>query len=77
MPDKLVTVARFTNDFDAQLARIKLAGEGIEAILLGGNFAAMYPGPQFAQIELRVRAEQAGSAVRILNTESNCESKNG
>jgi hypothetical protein len=62
MSDRLVTVATFALDGEAQLARNLLEAEGIPAALGGEMSAALIPG----QIRLEVRADDAPRAVALL-----------
>jgi hypothetical protein len=63
MSDRLVTVATFTLDHEAHLARNLLLAEGIPAVL-GGEMSAALPLPD--QVHLQVRAGDASRAVALL-----------
>jgi hypothetical protein len=65
--DKLVTVARFTNYLEAELARQLLDSQGITAFVMGENVGNMYGGvPAAIDIQLQTPESQAGEAKEIL-----------
>jgi hypothetical protein len=65
MPDLLVTLAVYGSLFDAQLARARLASEGIEA-LLPEELSAGVMGEHLDGIRLRVEASVAAEARELL-----------
>lgn len=66
MSDKLVTVATFLFPFQAQMAKLHLEAEGIEAII-PGNVLSQSPDPAgIYGIRLMVKEEDAGRAAAIL-----------
>lgn len=74
MNEKLVTVARFTNYVEAELARQLLEGEGITAFVMGQNVAIVYGGvPAAIDIQLQTPESQADEAKEILETSSQHE----
>ncbi len=65
--DKLVTVARFTNYMEAELARQLLDSQGITAFVMGENVATIYGGvPAAIDIQLQTLESQADEATEIL-----------
>lgn len=67
MSEKLVTVARFSDYIQADLARQLLQDEGIEAFVMGGNVGNVYSGvPAAIDIELQTPESQAQEAREIL-----------
>jgi hypothetical protein len=64
--EKLVTVARFGDSYQANLAKQTLADFGIEAILVGENFANLYFGCPLQPIELQVCEGRSQEAREIL-----------
>lgn len=59
-----VTVARFTEPLEAEMARLRLQSAGIETFLSGENAAIMEPG--LGPLQLQVRTEDAADAMAIL-----------
>ena len=67
MNDKLVTIARFTDYLEAELARQLLEGEGITVFVTGQNVANIYGGvPAVVDIQLQTPESQAEEAKEIL-----------
>jgi hypothetical protein len=67
MNEKLVTVARFTDYVEAELARQLLEAEGITAFVMGQNVGNVYAGvPAAIDIQLQTPESQAGEAIGIL-----------
>jgi hypothetical protein len=67
MKEKLVTVARFTDYIQADLARQTLEDEGVVAFVLGQNFGNVYSGvPAAVDIKLQTPESQAQEAQAIL-----------
>jgi hypothetical protein len=65
MDDKLVTIARFIDAIEAELAKQTLDDFGIRAVVTGQNNA--YTGvPAALDIELQVAESQAQEALEIL-----------
>ncbi len=65
MEDTLVTVGVFENGFEAELAKVRLEAEGIEAIVVGGLLAAM-PAIGVLKVELKVFEKDAQKAAQII-----------
>ena len=68
MSNELVTIAAFSNETDAHLARIRLEGEGIKSYLADANIAAvnwLYTGA-VGGIKLQVMSDDAEEAAAIL-----------
>ncbi len=67
MNDKLVTIARFTDYMQAELARQLLEGQGITVLVSGENVANIYGGvPAAIDIQLQTPESQAQEAKEIL-----------
>jgi hypothetical protein len=71
MADKLVTIARFTDYIEAEMAKQLLDDFGIESVVTGQNVATLYSGvPAAINIELQTLESQAEKALEILQSES-------
>jgi hypothetical protein len=66
MKEKLVTVARYTDYVEADLARQTLEDEGIKAFAMGQNAGVAWGVPPVNGIELQVSESQAQQAKEIL-----------
>ncbi len=76
MNEKLVTIARFSDYMQAELARQLLDGQGIKAFVMGQNVASIYGGvPAAVDVELQTPESQADEAREIL--EANRPQGNG
>ena len=72
MNEKLVTIARFSDYMQAELARQLLEGEGITAFVMGQNVASVYGGvPAAVDVELQTPEGQANQAREILESARN------
>ncbi len=68
MSEKLVTVARYTDYLEADLARQMLEDEGIKAFVMGQNVGNVYSGvPVVVDIQLQTPESQAEEAREILD----------
>jgi hypothetical protein len=63
----LVELARFNSRVEAELARLNLAAEGIEAVLFGAETGSLGLGP-LMPVRLMVLEEDRGEAERVLAT---------
>lgn len=70
MDDKLVTIAQFGDDIDAQMARAVLESNGINAVIAGENITTLYSQALFG-LELQVFAADAEKAKQILDLQQN------
>ena len=68
MEDKLVTVGEFETGFEAELAKVRLEEEGIEAIVVGGDLVANMPTIEVIKVELQVFEKDAQKAAQIIET---------
>ena len=76
MNEKLITIARFDNYIEAELAKQRLEDEGITAFVAGENANNVYGGvPAVSDIELQTPESQAEQALRLL--EANASQKDG
>jgi hypothetical protein len=67
MKEKLVTVARFDNYIEADLARQWLEEEGVKAFVMGQNVGNVYAGvPAVADIRLQAPESEMERAKEIL-----------
>lgn len=68
MPDKLVTIAQFTNYIEAEMAKQLLDDFGIKAVATGENAANLYSVPAIAETNLQTLESQAEKAREILKS---------
>ena len=68
MEEKLVTVASFTDNIQAELAKQLLCDNGIEAVVVGDNASSVYPLPIIEGPELQVFEGDAEKAKQILES---------
>ncbi|MEN6426210.1 MAG: DUF2007 domain-containing protein [Phycisphaerales bacterium] len=73
MKEKLVTVARYTDYVEADLARQTLEDEGIKAFVMGQNAGVAWGVPPVNGIELQTPESQAQEAKEILEAARECE----
>ena len=65
---KLITIARFENGFEAQLAKVSLEESGIHAVIFGETLGSAFPysGKQ-NYVELQVFEEDRAQAEKLLD----------
>ena len=74
MADKLVTIAKFADYIEADLARQLLDDFGIKSVVTGQNAANIYSGlPALADVELQTLESQAKQALEILESDKKKE----
>jgi hypothetical protein len=73
MADRLVTIAKFTNAYEANRAKGALDEAGIRCTLAGETFASVYPVPPVGAIELQVFENEAERAKQILEEQNEQE----
>ncbi len=66
MEDKLVTVGEFETGFEAELAKVRLEAEGIDAIVFGGELATNRGAVGPIAVELQVFEKDAQKAAQII-----------
>jgi hypothetical protein len=67
MKERLVTVARYSDNIEADLARQMLEDAGIKAFVMGQNVGNVYSGvPAVVSIQLQTPESQAEEAKEIL-----------
>jgi len=71
MADKLVTIAKFTDYSEADLARQLLDDFGIKSVVIGEKFGLPYPIP--SEAKLQVFESQAKQAQEILESQESQE----
>ena len=69
MDDKLVTIAEFESDLDAQMAKSVIEANGINAIIVGGNVKDLLPVDGMLNVQLQVFARDAEQARAILSSQ--------
>jgi len=74
MGDKLVTIAKFANYIEADLAKQTLDDFGINSVVTGQNAANVYSGTGIANAYLQTLESQAQEALQILNSQNKEES---
>jgi hypothetical protein len=71
MDDRLVTIACFQSDIEAQLAKFALEDNGIDAIIVGGPIKDLLPVDGMLNVELQVFARDAERARAVLDAQQN------
>ncbi len=66
MADKLVTVGEFETGFEAELVKVRLEEQGVEAIVVGEDLVANMPTIEVIKIELQVFEQYAEKAAKII-----------
>ncbi len=66
MEDKLVTVGEFETGFEAELVKVQLEEQGVEAIVVGEDLVANMPTIERIKIELQVFEQYAEKAAKII-----------
>ena len=69
MDDKLITIAEFESNLDAQMAKASLESSGIKAMIVGENIHGLLPADGMLNVELKVLEENAREARIILDSE--------
>ena len=68
MSDKLITIATFDDNIEAEFAKQKLEDYGINSVLSGLNTGTTFAGvPAVVEVELQVMESNAQKALEILN----------
>ena len=68
MGDKLVTIARFSNYIEAELAKQLLDDFGIKSVVTGQNAANIYSVPAIEEASLQTFESDAERAQQILES---------
>ncbi len=66
MEDKLVTVGEFETGFEAELVKVQLEEQGVEAIIVGGELATNRGAVGPIAVELQVFEKDAQKAAQII-----------
>jgi hypothetical protein len=61
--DKLITIKRFDNEFEAELAHALLENVGIEAFIQNEHILSMIPGIASNKLELELQVRQSDSEM--------------
>jgi hypothetical protein len=69
MDDKLVTIAEFQSDLEAQMAKSDLQANGIDAIIVGESIKDLLPADGMLNVQLQVFARDAERAGAILSSQ--------
>ena len=70
MAKKLITIARFEDYIEAEMAKQRLDDLGIKSVVTGQNVANVYSGvPAMMNIELQVVETEAQGAREILESQ--------
>ena len=64
-PEGLVTVGRYADPVDGQMAKGMLEAAGVETFLVGENINQLMPGT--FRVRLQVRAEDEAEALELLD----------
>jgi len=71
MDDKLITIAEYQSDLEAQMAKAALQENGIDAIIVGGPIKDLLPADGMLNVQLQVFARDAERAGAVLGTKQN------
>jgi len=71
MDDKLVTIAEFQSDLEAQMAKSALEEDGINAIIVGGSIKDLLPADGMLNVQLQVFEHDAERAGAVLDSQKN------
>ena len=71
MEDKLITIAEFQSDIEAQMAKAALQAEDIDAIIIGEPIKDLLPVDGMMNVELQVFARYAKRARAVLDSQQN------
>ncbi len=74
--DKLVTIAEFEQDYEAEMARVTLEEAGIESVVLGGTLLANMPAFSIIRIQIQVFECNVVRAQEVLQAQ-NDQAQNG
>lgn len=66
MEDRLVTVGEFETGFEAELVKVRLEEQGVEAVVVGEDLVANMPTIERIKIELQVFEQYAEKAAKII-----------
>ena len=67
--DKLVTIAEFEQDYEAEMVRVALKEAGIESTVLGGDLLANMPALSPIRIQIQVFGRDVDRAQEILQAQ--------
>ncbi len=68
MAEKLVTIGKFADYIEADLAKQLLDDFGIKSVVTGQNVANVFPGMAAVDVELQTFESQAQQALEILES---------
>jgi len=70
MDDKLVTIARYHDQFEAQILKGNLEAAGIRAIIAGQNIHGLYPFSGMQNVQIQVLQKDVTQAMEIVELEN-------
>ena len=70
MDDKLVTIAQYHNQFEAQMVKDHLEADGIKATITGQNIHGLYPFGGMDKVQIQVFQKDVEKATQILELEN-------
>jgi len=73
MEDKLVTIAEFESDLDAQMAKDALLAVGINAVIFGESIHGLLPTDGMLNVEVRVFEKDRDRAMKIISSDETSE----
>jgi len=71
MDDRLVTIAEFQSDIEAQMAKSALQANDIDAIIVGGPIKDLLPVDGMLYVELQVFTSDVERARAVLDSQQN------
>ena len=72
MDDKLVTIAEYDQEYEAQFARNMLTDSGIKAVVVGGNVKSLgYPAISMMSVQVKVFEADVKRGRQILTEADN------
>lgn len=71
MDDKLVTIAEYQSDIEAQMAKAALQANDIDAVIIGEPIKDLLPVDGMLYVELQVFASDVERAKAILDAQQN------
>ncbi len=66
MDDKLITIAQYHDQFEAQILKDNLQAEGIKAVITGENIHGLYPFSGMQNVQIQVFQKDVENAMQIL-----------
>ena len=70
MDDKLVTIAQYHDQFEAQILKDNLQAEGVKATITGQNIHGLYPFSGMQNVQIQVFQKDLEKAMQILELDN-------